>query len=276
MGSKSRSAAILATFAWSGLAQTQGPPTVMQIIRETVKEGKAAAHERTEAEYVQAFRNAKSESYYLAAASMSGTNEAWFFIGKPSFEAVEQARKKESQEPLKSALDLADAHDGALREGTRTLWAVYRPDMSYRAEKMSVGKMRYFSTAIYRVRLGHEADMMAGAKSILAAYEKASIDAVLLCYQVVAGAPAGTYLFFGPMETLKTMDGMQARQAALREAMGRESLEKLMRGTGDVFLSMETQLFAVSPTMSYVGPETVEADPAFWKPKAAAKPKPAP
>lgn len=265
--------AILAAFAGSGLAQTQGPPAVMQIIRETVKEGKAAVHARTEAEYVQAYRKAKSESHYLAATSMSGTSEAWFFVGQPSFAVVEQARKAESQEPLKSELEAADAHDGALREATRTLWAIYRQDMSYRSDTLNVGKMRYFTVGTYRVRLGHEADMMAGAKSIIAAYEKGNIDAVLLCYQVVAGAPAGTYLFFAPMETLKTMDSMQARQATLRQAMGAENLDKLMRGTGETFLSIESQLFEVSPAMSYVAAETAEADPAFWKVKAAPKAK---
>ena len=267
--------AVLAALTWSGLAQTQGPPPVMQIIREAVKEGKLAAHEKTEAEYVQAFRSAKSESHYLAAASMSGTGDVWFFVPHPSFEAAERERKLETQEPLKSALEAADAHDGALRESTRTMWAIYRPDMSYRMDKLNIGKMRYFTAETFRVRLGHEADFVAAAKSFLDAYEKGNIDAMLLCYQVVAGATSGTYVFFGPMETLKTMDGIRERQSAIRQAMGAENMDKLMRSAGDIFLSIENQLFEVSPAMSYVAPQTAEADPAFWHPKAVAKTKPA-
>ena len=56
------------------LAQAQGPPPVLQILRETLKEGKGASHERTEAEYVQAFRKSKSEGYYLAVSSLSGVS----------------------------------------------------------------------------------------------------------------------------------------------------------------------------------------------------------
>jgi hypothetical protein len=59
----------------------------------------------------------------------------------------------------------------------------------------------------------------------------------------------------------------------MREAMGAENLQKLMRGTGETFVSIESHLFAVSPAMSYASPETISADPAFWSPKPAAKPK---
>ena len=266
---------VITALAVPVVAQQSGPPPVMQIIRETLKEGKSAAHEKTESEYVQAFRKAKDKGYYLAATSMSGMNEAWFFVGQPSFEAVESELKATSQEPLKSELELADAHDGALRESTRSVWAIYRPDLSYRADKLDVGKMRYFTAGTYRVRLGHEADMVAGAKQIMGAYEKGMIEAAFICYQVVAGAPSGTYMFFSPMESLKVMDGMRERQNTLRQAMGADNMDKLMRGTGDTFLTIENQLFAVSPRMSYVSDQTAEADPAFWRPKPAAKAKPA-
>lgn len=257
------------------LAQVQGPPPVLQILRETVKEGKGAAHERTEAEYVQAFRKAKSEGYYLAISTMSGGNESWFLGGFPSFAAAEKIRSESRVEPLKSEIEAAEDHDGALRESSRTLWAVYRPDMSYKAEKLNVGKTRFLSIATYRVRLGHEAEMMAGAKAVLNGYEKAMMDHTLLCYQVVAGAPQGMYLFMMPMESLKMMDAGPARQAALRQAMGTEAFQNLMKGTGDTFVTIESSLFEVSPGMSYVSQQTIDADPAYWSVKAAAKPAPA-
>jgi len=269
------SVAILAAFAGSGLAQNQGPAPVLEIIRETIKEGKGALHAKTETEYVQAYRKARDQTYYLAASALSGPNEAWFFVGSPSFEAFETERKKSDKEPLKSELEAADAHDGALRESTRTMWAVFRPDLSYRADKFDLGRSRYFTAGTYRVKLGRESEFTDTAKQILGAYEKGSVDAVLLCYQVVAGAPSGTYIFFAPMASLKTMDGMKARQATLRQAMGSDNFDRLMRGSGDTFNGIESQLFEVSPGMSYVSAETMAEDPAFWTPKPAAKPKPA-
>ena len=56
------------------------------------------------------------------------------------------------------------------------------------------------------------------------------------------------------------------------DAMGVENFGRLMKGSGDVFASLETNLFAVSPQMSYVSKEVGDTDANFWKPKAPAKP----
>jgi hypothetical protein len=49
----------------------------------------------------------------------------------------------------------------------------------------------------------------------------------------------------------------------------------IMKGAGDPFVSIKTNLFAVNPRMSYVAKSTEDAAPDFWQPKpdAAAKPK---
>ena len=255
-----------------------GPPPVLNIIREMIKEGKSAAHEKTESEFARAYRKAKFPLHYLALTSMSGASEVWFLDAYPSFAAWEQYQNEQDKEPLKSELEMAESHDGPLREPGRSMWAVYRKDMSYRPETLNVGKTRFVTIGTYRVRLGHDEDMRAGAKAILEAYQKGNIDATLLCYQVVEGAPSGTYLFFSTMDSLKAMDDMPARQRALAEAMGADNYRQLMKGSGDTFVSIDSNLFSVSPAMSYVAKATAEQDPEFWNPKpaAAAKPKETP
>jgi hypothetical protein len=156
-----------------------------------------------------------------------------------------------------------------MRDSTRTLWAVYRPDMSYRPEKFDVSKARYISVGTFRVKLGKEGDFAGGAKMYLAANEKANIETPFLCYQAVSGAPQGTYMFFSAMESLKTMDEMGARQKALAEAMGADNYQQFEKGSGDVFQAMEENLFQINPRMSYPPKEVEDADPAFWKPKPA-------
>jgi hypothetical protein len=252
-----------------------GPPPVLQIQREVIKEGKTAAHEKTEAEFVRAFRKAKFPGHYLAITTMSGAGEVWFLDPYPSFATWEQYQNEQDKEPLKSELEMAEAHDGPLREPGRSMWAVYRKDMSYRPEMLNVGKTRFVTIGTYRVRLGHDEDMRAGAKAILEAYQKGNIEATLLCYQVVEGAASGTYLFFSTMDSLKALDDMPARQRALSEAMGADNYRQLMKGSGDTFVSIDSNLFAVSPAMSYVAKATADQDPEFWNPKpaAAAKPK---
>ena len=264
-------------FVTPSFAQDSTPAPVIQIYREVVKEGKNAVHEKAEMDYVRAFRKAKHPSYYLALSSMSGPNEAWFISPYVSFAVAGDHQKLSEKEPLKSEIEMADAKDGVLREPSRGMWAVLRSDMSYRPGKFKIGMMRNVSLSTFRVRLGKEEDMLAGSKSILEAYAKAGIDSSMLCYQVIAGAPAGTYLFFTPMESLAEMDKVPARQKAYREAMGMDKFQNLMRGSGDTFVSIEANLFSVSPKMSYVSKETSDVDPEFWlsKPPAVQAKKPA-
>jgi hypothetical protein len=39
----------------------------------------------------------------------------------------------------------------------------------------------------------------------------------------------------------------------------------MMKGAGDVFTSIEYNVYAVDPGMSYVSKETEGADPPFWR-----------
>ena len=248
------------------------PAPVVEIYRESIKEGRGSAHEKVEADYAAAFRKANFPAHYVALGSMSGPGEVWFIQPMPSFAVNEEYDKTSEKEPLKSALALMDSRDGELRASSRASWAVYRPDMSYRPEKFNPGKARYVMAGTFRVRLGHDEDFMAGAKMYFGGFAKANIDACILAYQVVAGAPAGTYLFFTMMESMKELDEQPARMQAMQQAMGQENFARLMKSSGDAIVSIEDTLFQVKPGMSYPPQSIVDADPAFWKPKAAAKP----
>jgi len=248
------------------------PAPVLEIIREATKEGRTAAHEKVEADYAAAFRKANFPAHYVGLEAMSGPGEMWFIQPMPSFAAAEEYDKATDKEPLKSTLAAMDARDGELRASSRTMWAVYRPDLSYRPEKFNRAKERFVMVNIDRVKLGREQDFAEGAKAYFGAHEKADVDLCILGYQVVAGAPGGTYLFFTVMDSMKVMDGMPAHAQAVRQAMGQESYTQLMKGAGDVFASVEETMLEVRPGMSYVGQETIDADPAFWKPKPVAKP----
>ena len=252
--------------------EAAGPPPVIQITREGIKQGKAAAHEKTEMEIARAFRKAKYPGHYLGLEAMSGPGDVWFVDAYPSFAAADEYREAQDKEPLRSEYDAADSRDGALRDSARTMWAVYRPDVSYRAEKLNIAKTRVISIGTYRVKLGHDEDFRTGARAILDGYANANIDATFLCYQVIEGSPSGTYLFFSTMESLKTMDEISGRQKVLAEAMGAGRYAEIMKGSGDTFVSIESNLFAVNPRMSYVSKATEDADPGFWRPKPAARP----
>ncbi len=252
-------------------AQEFKPAPVLEIIREGVKEGRAAAHEKVETEYAAAFRKANYPGHYVAMAATSGPSEAWFIVPMASFAASEEYDKAAEKEPLKSALAMMDSRDGELRSGSRTMWAVYRPDLSYGVERFNPGKTRYVTVGSMRVRLGRDEDFAEGAKMYFAAWKKANLDETTLGYQVVAGAPAGTYLFFTMNQSMAALDKEPEHMQAVQEAMGKEEFAKFMKGSGEMFLSMEDTILQVKPAMSYPPQALIDADPAFWKPRPVAK-----
>jgi hypothetical protein len=253
---------IVPMFAQEGMK----PAPVLSIGRESIKEGKGAAHEKVEADYAATFRKANFPGHYIAMAAMSGTNEVWFVQPMPSFAANDDFEKATDEEPLKTALALMDERDGELRASSRTMWAVYRPDLSYRPEKFNPAKTRIVDVGIFRVRLGRSEDFISGAKTYFGGYAKGNVDLCILAYQVTAGAPAGTYLFFTMMDSMKVLDGEPERMKAVMDGMGQDKFAQLMKGSGDVFVSIEDTLLEVKPGMSYPPQSMVDADPGFWKP----------
>lgn len=266
-------AAAFAVCAPLGFAQStpqNGPPAVLQITREMIKEGKGAAHRRVELDYANAYRKNKFPYHYLGLGAMSGPNEALFLAAYPSFAAMEDADKLTGKGTLKSDLDLVEARDGELRTESRSMTAVFRPDLSYfPAQPLPISKFRYMMIDNYRVRLGQNDGFASGAKVLLDGYKKANVDISIVCYQVVAGAPNGVYLFLIPMDSLKSLDAASANDKALAGAIGEDSLKRLTKGEGEVFQNMESTLYSVSPDMSYPTKEEEDAD-AFWRPKVTA------
>ncbi|MGP8247356.1 MAG: hypothetical protein ACLQVN_22945 [Bryobacteraceae bacterium] len=252
------------------------PAPVLSIDRESIKEGRTAAHEKVEAEYAATFRRANFPGHYVALAALSGPNEVWFIQPMPSFAANEDYEKASGKEPLKSALALMDARDGELRTASRTIWAVYRPDLSYKPESFNPAKSRFVDLGTFRVRLGKGEDFANGAKAYFGGYAKGNVDLCILGYEVTAGAPSGTYLFFTMMDSMKVLDGDSERMKAVSEGMGQDNFSQLMKGLGDIATSIEDTLFEVKPGMSYPPQSFVDADPGFWKPKPVARPAAAP
>jgi hypothetical protein len=59
------------------------------------------------------------------------------------------------------------------------------------------------------------------------------------------------------------------------QAMGEDNFKNMMKGTGDVFTSMESNVYSFNPNMSNVPKEMAALDPKFWTPKPMVKRAPA-
>lgn len=252
-------------------------PKVLWIYREDVKPARGSAHEKVERGLAQHWAKNKVGAFLAVEAVSGNATEVMFLSGYDSLAAMERdyhAFGKGSNGPEYEALERQEAE---LVNGVRSIVAVLRPDLSYRPERLMnvLPQCRYFNIETFRVRLGHDADFAAGGKLFQAAFEKLKREQPYVMYQVIMGAPEGTYMLFSPMKSFKEMDDEYANEGAFMQAMGEENMKNLMKGTGDVFVSMESNIYAFNPNMSNVPKEVAAADPKFWTPKPMAKRAPA-
>lgn len=264
--------------AFAQAAAPSGLPKVLQIFREEVKPGKAAAHQKVEAGWPRAFAQAKWPVHYLAVTSVSGPGEAWFLSGYPSFAAYEADQKNiERASALFAETQRLSAIDGELLTQGRSMFATFREDLSYNTS-VNLGKMRYFTITVTRVRPGHNAEFVEARKIVKAAHEKAGLPDGAAVYQVTAGAPSGTFILMTARATLEELDQSDAihNADAYVQALGGEAGQKKLNDlASSAIISSEPNVFAFSPAMSYASPAMVAGDPAFWTPKPAPTAKPA-
>jgi len=263
------------------MAQYQAPmhpPAVLHIFREDVKQGRTLAHEKSEAAFTQKMMKVRFPGQQLAAESMTGPQQFWVFEPHESFAEVDKTMKFIEKTPgLESDLSMLAAQDGELLSDSREMYAVLRPDLSYKLESANnLPKMRMFDITIIHVRLGHAGEFTEAAKIAIAAEGKANGERPVVTYQVVSGDRVGTYLLFRGLESLASLDADMAGQKARQEAMG-EDREKFAKLVGDSMASEDNILLRFNPKLSYMSKEFVAMDPDFWTPKPmrSAAPKPA-
>jgi hypothetical protein len=246
------------------------PPKVLLIVREDIKEGKGSAHEQSESQFMRAAAAAKFPANILGMNAITGTAQAWFLEAYDSFESIGKSRAAMRNPELANL----DALDGEFRSASRSWIAVYRPDLSFHGQQLmqTLPKMRYFNTIMMRTRQDRDQDFAEVAKMAVTAAERSMDDQPVATYQVVSGAPNGTYVLFEPSASLKALDAAPERSRNMFQAMGDAGTKRFMKMAGETIAQQEALLFAIDPKMSYVSQQIVAGDPAFWTPQ---RPEPA-
>jgi hypothetical protein len=248
-------------------------PNYLVIVREEVKLGRSADHEKLEAGWPAAYEKAKSTDYYLAFVSMTGPSEAWYVVPFDSYAALGETMKREDSDPVLSAelarLGRADAEN---LNGVRVMQARGRKDLSYGAFP-DIGKVRFSEISTFRVRPGHEPAFEAAAKAYGSAARRSAPNISYRVYEVIAGAARPTYLVFSSVQSYAEFDQTMAAEDKVMTSFAPDEGSAIQKFFTDGLISMETQRFQLNPVMSYVPKETRAQDPAFWMPKKpAAKP----
>ena len=266
----------LSVSAASGLlAQTPAPPKgappkILQIFREEVKPGKSAAHQKYETGWPKAFAKVNWPTNYLAITSVTGPSEAWFMTGYDSFAAWQKDRDNmDKNDALKNEDDRLSQGDAEFLSASRSIVAVYRADLSP-GIPVALPKMRYFRVITFRVRPGHDSDFTDATKIVRAGYEKANLELPWSTYQIVSGMPTPTYMVFLPMKSFDEIDSSMMNSKKLQDAEGEENQKKLAKLSADGYLSIDSNIYAFDPKISYPAKDFAAADPEFWNPKPAA------
>ena len=261
-------------------AAPSGPPKRLQLVIEDVKPGKGAAHQKSEAAWLASFQRAKVPAYGIAMTAMTGHNEAWFLnvMGDNWAQFDSWGKQLNSNAAVGAALEQASATDGDLINSSRTYYLDYVPELSYRPD-FKLGEMKFFMVDTVRVRPGYGRDFAEIRKAVNAAHEKADMDEHMLVYYAGTGAPGGTYFIFEPVKSVASLDDVDkwhADDSAYRKALGDDFAARNREFAQKGLMSSESDMFAISPSMSWVSENTAKLDPTFWNPKTAmakAKPK---
>src|SRR5215472_6331054 len=142
---------ILLVAACAAAQSPPGPPQVLRITRQAVKPGAGAEQEKIGANVARAAARAKYPANFLALNSMSGEPETWIVESHDSFASIEAAGAFVENTPaVKWWLGRYEAQSGASVTEVRRLLAVYRPDLSYRGDRLAqdLPKMRYVSVVL--------------------------------------------------------------------------------------------------------------------------------
>jgi hypothetical protein len=241
------------------------PPPIIQRFRETVKIGKGDAHEAHEHAWSQAYAKSGLPIYSIALTSMTGANDAWWMSGWSSFKQFDDANKAVAKDKeLTAAISQYSAKDAEyVTDGVASIWTL-RPDLSYR-DTVDWSQMHAYEIVTVRARPGQGDDVKRTAERLAATHKAAGTSAHWAMYQGMLGVPEGTFLVLVPHKSVADLDIGMSDEAQFAKALGEAGGKELDKLSAHGVISVETNLFAVSPKMSYVSKEWRMADVDFWK-----------
>ena len=147
--------------------------------------------------------------------------------------------------------------------------ALYRPNWSYRPDqaiRMFPGA-RYFQVSLFRIRPGTEAEFGELIRLRRATADVINLDRPDLAYQVISGAPAGTFVFLAPIASLRSFDDGVNSVPVFAEGLASARAKDGSKIAADTEMCREHLLFRVEPRISYVSREFADVDPEFWRGK---------
>jgi hypothetical protein len=196
--------------------------------------------------------------------AITGSPETWLVEAHDSFASIED---------LDHRLAAVSPQGGHSADAPSSMIAVLRSNWSYRPDQASrmFVKARYFQMSIHQVRVGMEADYAELVRLRRLGQDTMNLDRPEIAYQVVAGAPAGTYVFLAPLESLKSLDEGRPDLPVYAQGLAAEGAKARAKVAPDAVISRENEFLRVEPRLSYVSDEFAAGDPQFWRSQSSAQ-----
>ncbi len=252
------------------------PPKLLLLVHQEFRSGKAAERRKIEVAISRACDQLAVPNSWIDLESISGPTEALFFDPFDSFEQIETAFVEWGR-IFATRPEIARIQEElqSLVAAERTIIAVRRDDLGYRAQSIDFSKARFMRVLEVRLNPGHESDFVEAFRTLSHAYETIKATTPWVVYQVNVGMPSPTFIVFLPMRALKQNDDLLDWRRSLREVEGEEAAQRSDQIAREAYLSTESNLYALSPETSHVSKDFADGDPEFWSPrKSSAAPKP--
>lgn len=239
-------------------------PAIINIYREVEKPNHAVAHEATEERWADFNRRSGYPTSYFGLVAASGVPEVWWISRFENMEGFGKSLSFEARPGYNLGLARIQAADAehvqsfssmqarALRDASHGLF----PDLS---------KQRIYSIMTLRTRPGYGSAF----REIAGHYKRAAGTSEVAgwrAYEVIAGAPSGTYLILTSFSSWAAVDANEAEWGRVASMAG-EHLDAAGKLVKEAVLSTEVRYFTINPRISVVPKEVVASD-AFWDPKS--------
>jgi hypothetical protein len=242
---------------------------VLTIGIESVKPGKGAAHDKLEAAWASAIAAAKPATGYLAMNTMTGLPQFWYATLFSSWADYEKSQASNPGQQAASAR--FGPQEADLLSDTRNMVLTRVDSLGY-GQPRDIAQMRYMSATRISIRPGHYNEWAEARMVAKRAHEAARLTDEYSIWQVVAGAPAGTYYLFVTRKSLAELDeGGTIHGPAYQAAIGAEGQKKIDAAQATAVAGSQTDQLVFAPAQSVMSAEMTKGDPAFW----ARKPAPA-
>jgi hypothetical protein len=242
----------------------------LQVTVEYTKPGKGGlAHDKTEGAFVQAMRKAKFPFNYMAFNAISGRARTIYLTRFNSFEEVQNANKMFDEPAVASEFERINVADGELLSEARTLIFSTDAELSYHS-KAPGPKARFLEADIFQVRPGHGKEFADLIKLYMELFDKVGSSQHWGAYRLEYGESVGEVVLLTASNSEAEIDQRFSEDPKIKSAVSEDDMKKIRDLRAAAIENERVELYSVNPTQSYVAEDWINADPGFWRPKAAA------